>query len=169
MLDGFMREQGEEDFEVYNYSNEVTVDIYTTWDTEPEYKTELATGADLKAWLPDGPIVVGPSDQAIIPTGVYIAAPDDVDTNVRMRSGLAYSHGLMLTNGIGTIDSDYRNEIRLIIFNSSKVPYTIEHGDRVGQIVFTPVLKANWNRCESRAELGLTERGLGGFGSTGRK
>ena len=130
----------------------------------PSYQTSLSAGVDLQAALPDGPMVLAPMERAAVPTGLSMAMPDDVEAQIRPRSGLAFKQGLTVANAPGTIDADYRGEIKVLLINLGAEPVTIEHGMRIAQMVFSPVLKASF---ELRAELDETVRGTGGFGSTG--
>jgi dUTP pyrophosphatase len=131
----------------------------------PEYQTPGAAGFDLRAALKaDEAIELFPGDRALIPTGIAVAVPAGYELQVRSRSGLAYVCGLMVLNSPGTIDSDYRGEIKVILHNTSTQQYVIERGDRIAQAVLCPVLSAKFVEVESLDE---TERGGGGFGSTG--
>lgn len=128
----------------------------------PEYKTELSAGCDLYAVL-DFPIKLLPLDRVFIKTGVHVAIPDGYEAQVRTRSGLNRDHGIVCP--VGTIDADYRGEIGVILYNLSREEFTIYPGDRVAQLVFCPVVQAQWEDMDT---LDTTGR-VGGFGSTGRK
>lgn len=130
----------------------------------PRYETRGAAGADLRANLPDGAMTLAPGARALVPTGLCFEIPPGYEVQVRPRSGLALRHGLMLVNSPGTIDSDYRGEIGVIVMNGGDQPFEITHAMRIAQIVVAPVVQT---RFELVAELGVTERGAGGFGSTG--
>ncbi|MCL1926034.1 MAG: dUTP diphosphatase [Syntrophorhabdaceae bacterium] len=130
----------------------------------PEYRTEGAAGMDLKA-LVDAEIVIPPMGRALVPTGVALSIPPGVEGQVRPRSGLAINHGVTCLNSPGTIDADYRGEIRVILANLGEKPFHVRRGDRIAQIVFSSVLSA---RLEVTTELDVTARGTGGFGHTGR-
>ncbi len=135
----------------------------------PEYQTGGAAGADLRANLPpeiraDG-LRIAPMARALVPTGLRMAIPAGHEVQVRPRSGLALKHGLTLVNAPGTIDSDYRGEVGVIMINLGSEAYTITHAERIAQIVVAPVLRATFDEV---ADLDETERGQGGFGSTGR-
>ena len=129
----------------------------------PHYATEQSAGADLLAAI-DENIEITPGDWKLIPTGIAIALPGDFEAQVRPRSGLAAKHGVTVLNSPGTIDADYRGEVKVILINHSKTPFTIERGMRMAQVIFAPVVQGTWNQVEDLAE---TARGEGGFGSTG--
>jgi len=129
----------------------------------PSYKTLSSAGMDLHADLPEA-VVLHPMQRMMVPTGLFIALPDGYDAQVRPRSGLAANHGVTVLNTPGTIDADYRGEIRVILINLSGSPFTIEPGDRIAQMVIAPHVRADWELVEMLDE---TERGAGGFGSTG--
>lgn len=129
----------------------------------PEYKTSGSAGLDLKADI-QAPIELKPFDRALVPTGLYISIPGGFEAQIRGRSGLALNHGISLANGIGTIDSDYRGEIGVILINLSNKPYIINQGDRVAQMVFIKYEKAELIEVEI---LDDTSRGEGGFGHSG--
>ncbi len=129
----------------------------------PSYATEGAAGADLKAAL-DAPLLLSPGERALVPTGLVLEIPSGFEGQVRARSGLALRCGLALANGVGTIDSDYRGEVRVLLVNLGRDPVTLSRGDRVAQLVIAPVARATFAPAE---ELARSERGDGGFGSTG--
>ncbi len=129
----------------------------------PNYETEGSAGIDLQANI-DEPIKLEPLDRVLIPTGLFISIPEGFEAQIRGRSGLALKHGITLANGIGTIDSDYRGEIKVILINLGKEPYIINKGDRVAQMVFVKYEKVNLKLVE---ELDDTSRGKGGFGHSG--
>lgn len=130
----------------------------------PEYATSGSAGMDLRAWLPDGEITLGSLERKIIPTGVRLELPQGFECQIRPRSGLAAKHGITVLNSPGTIDSDYRGYIGVILVNLSAVPFTIRNGERICQMVFAPVETATLAEVSS---LGLSQRGDGGFGHTG--
>lgn len=130
----------------------------------PAYQTDLSAGVDLQAALPDGPLTLAPMDRLAVPTGLFMAMPEGVEAQIRPRSGLALKKGLTVANAPGTIDADYRGEIKVLLINLGREPVTIEHGMRIAQMIFSPVLKASFQRTD---ELDDTLRGAGGFGSTG--
>lgn len=130
----------------------------------PEYKTLGAAGADVCA-LVDAPVELNPGDRALIGTGLFFAIPDGFEIQVRPRSGLAAKNGVTVLNTPGTIDSDYRGELKVILINLGKEKFTVNKGDRIAQIVAAPVTRAAFKVVET---LDQTERGSGGFGSTGK-
>lgn len=130
----------------------------------PSYQTDLSAGVDLQAALPDGPITLAPMDRVAVPTGLFMAMPEGVEAQVRPRSGLALKQGLTVANAPGTIDADYRGEIKVLLINLGTEHVLIEHGMRIAQMIFSPVLKASFHKTD---ELDNTTRGQGGFGSTG--
>lgn len=136
--------------------------------TMPAYATDGSAAVDLRAALDEGaPVTIQPGERAMIPTGISIALESaNVVAILAARSGLAVKSGINLANGIGVIDSDYRGEVCVGLYNSSKVPFTVQRGDRIAQLMFMPVYTANLIEAESLDE---TARGAGGFGSTGVK
>lgn len=130
----------------------------------PAYATEKSAGMDLKANI-DEPVTLGPLERAMIPTGLFIALPDGTEAQVRPRSGLAAKHGISVLNSPGTIDADYRGEVKVILVNLSNEPFVVNPGERIAQMVVARYENVEWNEVESLDE---TERGAGGFGSTGR-
>ena len=130
----------------------------------PQYQTANEAGLDLCAAI-DAPITIAPHARAIFATGLAMAIPSGFEGQVRPRSGLAKNHGVTLTNSPGTIDSDFRGEIGILLINHGSEPFTIENGHRIAQLVIAPVVQAE---LEEVAELPETVRGGGGFGSTGR-
>ena len=132
----------------------------------PAYETVCSAGMDLRAYLPEGPIVIKPMQRVLVPTGLFMEIPEGYEGQVRPRSGLAIKSGITVLNTPRTIDADYRGEVKIILINLSDTDFTINSGDRVAQIVFA--------RCEqmevvSVETLSETERGAGGFGHTGRQ
>lgn len=132
----------------------------------PSYKTEGSCGMDLRANLEESKILK-PLERAMIPTGLFFEIPKGIEGQVRARSGLSLKKGITLINGIGTIDSDYRGELGILVVNLSDEEVTIEDGDRIAQMVFMAYEVAHWVQVESLDELSETERGEGGFGHTG--
>jgi dUTP pyrophosphatase len=130
----------------------------------PSYQTEHAAGMDLYAAIPET-IVLRPGQRILVPTGIAIALPDGYEAQIRPRSGLAIKHGITLLNSPGTIDSDYRGEIKLIVINHGHLVVRIHQGDRMAQMIISPVTRAN---LITVSDLDQTDRGSGGFGSTGR-
>ena len=128
----------------------------------PAYATPASAGVDLRA---SEPCVILPGGRALVPTGIRLAIPDGYEAQVRPRSGLALKHGITLPNSPGTIDADYRGEVGVILMNLGEEPFEIHPGDRIAQMVFAPVMQVAWREAE---ELDKTERGEGGFGSSGR-
>ena len=132
----------------------------------PAYETELAAGMDLRAAVPvDQPLVLAPGARIATPTGLAFALPPGFEGQVRPRSGLAARSGVTCLNTPGTIDADYRGEVKVILVNLGQEPVTIARGDRIAQLVIAPVVQAAWTEVASLDE---TARGAGGFGSTGR-
>ncbi|WP_127901550.1 dUTP diphosphatase [Solirhodobacter olei] len=135
----------------------------------PAYETPGAAGADLRANLAEADRAAGltlaPLGRALVPTGLRVEIPDGFEMQIRPRSGLALKHGISLPNTPGTIDSDYRGPLGIIVINLGAEPYVIHHGDRIAQAVVAPVVQA---RFEAAGDLTETGRGAGGFGSTGR-
>lgn len=130
----------------------------------PAYQSAGAAGADIRAALAE-PLVLGPGARASVPTGLSIAIPDGFEVQVRPRSGLAARHGVTVANAPGTVDSDYRGEVKVLLVNLGTEPFTIERGERIAQLVVAPVVRARFETVDTLDE---TARGDGGFGSTGR-
>ena len=130
----------------------------------PSYKTKGSSGMDLMAFIKD-PIKIAPNTSALIPTGISVAMPNDVEIQIRPRSGLAIKSSISVLNTPGTIDNDYRGELKVILFNHSKEEFVIRNNDRIAQIVLMPVLKIDFEEVDNLPD---TLRGSGGFGSTGK-
>lgn len=130
----------------------------------PAYETPGAAGADLRANIPDGPVVIGPGARALISTGLHMAVPQGFEVQIRPRSGLALKHGITLPNTPGTIDSDYRGVVGVIVMNAGAEPFEVTHGMRIAQMVVAPIVQAEFVVADT---LDATSRGKGGFGSTG--
>ena len=130
----------------------------------PKYKTDGSSGMDLIAFI-ESPINIKPQESALIPTGISIAIPEDTEVQIRPRSGLAAKSSMSVLNTPGTIDSDYRGEIKIILFNHGKKEFIINNNDRVAQMILMPIIKAEFEEVE---DLPKTLRGSGGFGSTGK-
>tara|TARA_B100001250_G_scaffold327737_1_gene292033 strand:+ start:1445 stop:1882 length:438 start_codon:yes stop_codon:yes gene_type:complete len=130
----------------------------------PKYKTEGSSGMDLMA-LTGNPIIIKPQKTALIPTGLSIAIPEDTEIQIRPRSGLAVKSNISVLNTPGTIDSDYRGEIKIILFNHGREEFIVNNNDRIAQMILMPVLKAEFEEVDN---LPNTIRGSGGFGSTGK-
>lgn len=136
----------------------------SAFDT-PFYATERSAGMDIKANI-ETPIALQPLQRAMVPTGLYIALPEGTEAQIRPRSGLAAKHGITVLNTPGTIDADYRGEIKVILVNLSNEEFTINPGERIAQMVVARYEQVEWDSVEVLDE---TERGAGGFGSTGTK
>ena len=133
----------------------------------PAYETSGAAGMDLRAAVADdAPFVLAPGDRAAIPTGLALALPDGFEAQIRPRSGLALKSGVAPLNTPGTVDADYRGEIKVILMNHGRDAFVINRGDRIAQMVIAPVVQATWAEVDS---LDDTARGAGGFGSTGAR
>lgn len=131
----------------------------------PAYQSENAAGLDLLAAVAaENPLTIAPGEWAAVPTGLAIALPEGTEGQVRPRSGLARSHGVTVLNAPGTIDADYRGEVQVLLVNLGRAPFAVERGMRIAQLVIAPVLRAT---VTERDHLSETERGSGGFGSTG--
>ena len=130
----------------------------------PAYATPQSAGVDLRANLEE-PIMLQPLQRAMVPTGLYIALPAGYEAQVRPRSGLAAKHGITVLNSPGTVDADYRGELKTILVNLSQEPFEIVPGERIAQMVIARHEQVEWEQVE---ELDATQRGAGGFGSTGR-
>lgn len=131
----------------------------------PAYATEMSAGLDLKADI-DEPVILSPLQRAMVPTGIYLALPEGTEAQVRPRSGLAAKYGISVLNAPGTIDADYRGEVKVILVNLSNETFTVNPGERIAQLVLARYERVEWSEVESLDE---TARGEGGFGSTGRK
>lgn len=131
----------------------------------PEYATPLSAGLDLRASL-DAPVVLHPLERALVPTGIFMELPAGYEAQVRPRSGLAAKHGVSVLNSPGTIDADYRGEVKVILVNLSNEAFTVNDGERIAQLVVAKHEQVSWVPSE---ELAGTERGEGGFGHTGKK
>ena len=131
----------------------------------PKYETVLAAGADLRAAVPEGhPMTLEVGARALVPTGFAMALPAGYEAQIRPRSGLAYKHGITCLNTPGTIDADYRGEVKVLLINHGDAPFKIERGERIAQMVIAPITQPEFERVEILSE---TARGEGGFGSTG--
>lgn len=130
----------------------------------PEYATTASAGMDLRAFLSE-PITIAPLEHVLVPTGLFLELPIGYEAQVRPRSGLAMKHGITVLNSPGTIDADYRGEIKVSLINLSDKPFIIEDGERIAQMVVARHEQVNWQSVESLSE---SDRGAGGFGHTGR-
>ena len=133
--------------------------------TTPKYKTDGSSGVDLSAFL-EKKVVIKPNSSELIPTGLQVAIPEELEIQIRPRSGLAAKESIGVLNSPGTIDSDYRGELKIILFNHGNKDFIINNGDRIAQMVLVPILKMEFEEVDS---LPNTVRGQGGFGSTGKK
>lgn len=147
------------------------VSIKLVWTTDadqsvplPNYETAGAAGADLRANLPGGSVTVTAGQRALVPTGLRMEIPEGYEVQIRPRSGLALKHGITLPNSPGTIDSDYRGEVGVIIANTGADDFVVTHGMRIAQMVVAPILQATFEVVD---DLSASARGAGGFGSTG--
>lgn len=131
----------------------------------PAYATALSAGMDLRADLSEA-VVLGPLERTLVPTGLHIELPAGYEAQIRPRSGLAAKHGISIVNAPGTIDADYRGEIKVILVNLSNEPFAIYPGERIAQMVVARHEKVEWEQVEALEE---SDRGSGGFGSTGKK
>ena len=131
----------------------------------PKYKTVGSSGVDLSAFL-DKEVVIKPNSSELIPTGLQVAIPEELEIQIRPRSGLAAKESIGVLNSPGTIDSDYRGELKIILFNHGKEDFIINNGDRIAQMVLVPIIKMEFEEVDSLPD---TVRGQGGFGSTGKK
>ena len=131
----------------------------------PQYATPYSAGMDIRANT-TGPIVIKPLERILVPTGLHIELPEGYEAQIRPRSGLAIKHGIGLVNSPGTIDADYRGEIRIIVVNLSNQEYTLQPGERIAQMIVAKYQKVEWVESDSLEE---SQRGQGGFGSTGVK
>jgi dUTP pyrophosphatase len=143
----------------------VEIKIVNTSDNPtPEYATEGSAGMDLRAWLPE-PVILKPMERKPIPTGLFFEIPEGYEVQIRPRSGMAIHHGITCLNSPGTVDSDYRGEIKIIIVNLSAEPHTINSGERIAQMIVSKFEKAI---LKTVSQVQLTARGTGGFGHTGK-
>ena len=130
----------------------------------PQYETPLSAGMDLRAAMEQS-ITLAPLERALVPTGLFVELPEGYEMQIRPRSGLAAKHGITVLKSPGTIDADYRGEIKVILVNLSNTPFEIVPGERIAQAVVAAHARVEWNQVQSLSE---TERGAGGFGSTGK-
>ena len=138
--------------------------INTSDNPTPEYATAGSAGMDLRAWLPE-PVILKPMERKLIPTGLFLEIPEGYEVQVRPRSGMAINHGITCLNSPGTVDSDYRGEIKIILVNLSAEPHTINSGERIAQMIVAKVEKAILKTVD---RVQTTARGAGGFGHTGK-
>ena len=143
----------------------VEIKIVNTSDNPtPEYATSGSAGMDLRAWLTE-PVILKPMERKLIPTGLFLEIPEGYEVQVRPRSGMAINHGITCLNSPGTVDSDYRGEIKIILVNLSAEPHTINSGERIAQMIVAKVEKAILKTVD---KVQATTRGTGGFGHTGK-
>ena len=138
--------------------------INKSTNTLPQYATPFSAGMDLRANLEE-PVALKPLERALIPTGLFIELPIGYEAQIRPRSGLAIKHGISVLNSPGTIDADYRGEIRVVLVNLSNSEFVINHGERICQMIVAPHSTVEWEQTEELAE---SDRGAGGFGHTGK-
>ena len=134
----------------------------------PAYESQCAAGMDLRADLPE-PVVLHPGERKLIPTGLFMELPDDCEAQIRPRSGLAAKHGITVLNSPGTIDADYRGEVKVLLINLSQEPFEINSGERIAQMVVSRFQQVEWQEVASVDALSETQRGAGGFGHSGKK
>lgn len=132
-------------------------------NTLPQYETKFSAGMDLRAAL-EAPVILKPMERILIPTGLYIELPIGYEAQIRPRSGLALKHGITVLNSPGTIDADYRGEIKILLINLSSTNFEINHGDRIAQMIVAAHAQIKWDEVELLSE---TVRGAGGYGHTG--
>jgi len=143
---------------------DIVVKIKSLSGEVPEYETSGSAGMDLRAYITES-IILKPLERQLIPTGLFIELPDGYEAQVRARSGLSIKHGITMINGIGTVDSDYRGELRVPVVNLGQEEYEINNGDRIAQMIINKYEKIKWDKVEILEE---TQRGEGGFGHTGK-
>lgn len=143
------------------------VKIYSKSGEIPKYETENSAGLDLRALL-DAPMIIKPMERVLVPTGIFLEIPNGFEGQVRARSGLSIKYGLTMVNGVGTVDSDYRGELKVPMINLGSEEFKVESGDRIAQIVFAKYETVSFESVDSTEDLEKTERGTGGFGHTGR-
>lgn len=131
----------------------------------PAYETFASAGMDLRAFLPDGQVTLKTLERQLIPTGLYMEIPVGYEAQIRPRSGLAFKHGISIVNSPGTIDADYRGEIKILLINLSQIDFLINDGDRIAQMIVASHEQVQWQPVEELAE---TVRGAGGYGHTGK-
>jgi len=135
----------------------------------PAYATLHAAGMDIRAAISaDETWALAPGQRRLVPTGLSLAIPEGFEGQVRPRSGLALKHGITVLNAPGTIDADYRGEVAVLLINHGDATFELKRGERIAQLIFAPVTRAEWERVEDLEDLGSTSRGSGGYGSTGR-
>jgi dUTP pyrophosphatase len=169
----------QEDFDREFSKTPVTIDpdfhkikiqlVNKSTNEDPQYATEGSSGFDLRANLPETNMVISVGKRAVVPTGLYFETPKNFEIQVRPRSGLAAKNGVTVLNTPGTVDADYRGEVKVILINLGEEDFVINHGDRIAQAVVSPVTAKNMIKLTKVSEISTdTERGVGGFGSTGK-
>ena len=143
------------------------VKIFSKSGEIPKYETENSAGLDLRALL-DEPIIIKPMERVLIPTGIFLEIPNGFEGQVRARSGLSIKYGLTMVNGVGTVDADYRGELKVPMINLGGEDFKVESGDRIAQIIFARYESVTFEPVDSVESLEETKRGSGGFGHTGR-
>ncbi|MDF2455546.1 MAG: dut [Cytophagaceae bacterium] len=131
----------------------------------PHYQTDGAAGMDLRASLTEA-LTLKPLERILVPTGLFIELPQGLEAQIRPRSGLAFKHGVTVLNSPGTIDADYRGELKVLLVNLSNESFVVQNGERIAQLIITTYVRAHWEQVQ---ELSVTERNEGGFGSTGKQ
>ncbi len=131
----------------------------------PHYQTDGAAGMDLRASLTEA-LTLKPLERVLVPTGLYIELPQGLEAQIRPRSGLAFKHGVTVLNSPGTIDADYRGELKVLLVNLSNETFVVQNGERIAQLIIATYVRAHWEEVK---ELSVTERNEGGFGSTGKQ
>lgn len=134
----------------------------------PAYESAMAAGLDVRANLSE-PMVLNPGERKLVPTGLYLELPENCEAQIRPRSGLAFKHGITVLNSPGTIDPDYRGEVKVLLINLSNEAFEIQNGERIAQMVISRFQQIEWQPVSSVEELSDTERGAGGFGHSGKK
>lgn len=147
----------------------IDVKVFNTGKDLPKYQTSASAGCDVCAKLDDGvySVTIDPGEAKLIKTGMFTEIPEGYEIQIRPRSGLALKHSISIPNSPATLDADYRGEIGVILINHGKKPFEVKNGDRIAQLVLNKVEQINWISVSSLEDLSKTERGLGGFGSTG--
>ncbi len=140
----------------------------TSSNALPAYESEYAAGLDLRANLTED-VTLQPGQRQLIPTGLYMELPDDCEAQIRPRSGLAMKHGITVLNSPGTVDPDYRGEVKVLLINLSDEPFVIRSGERIAQMVVSRFEHIQWQPVDSVDDLSSTQRGAGGFGHSGKK
>jgi len=135
----------------------------------PTFATPHSAGMDLRAAIPGGETwTLAPGERRLVPTGLSMAIPEGFEAQVRPRSGLALKHGVTVLNSPGTIDADYRGEVQVVLVNHGQAPFELRRGERIAQLLVAPVVRWDWEPVADPEALGATDRGTGGYGSTGR-